>query len=72
MFGGKPYEELSDSQKEHYNKTVSRNNGFEEWFIGYQRDTIMDCIRNATEHIFTANSIYPSIPEELKEKNISR
>lgn len=70
MFGGKSYEELSDSQKEHYDKRVSRNNGFEEWFIGYQRDAIMDCIRNATEYIFTANSIYPSIPEELVERRI--
>ena len=70
MFGGRPYEELSDSQKEHYNKTNSRNFGFEEWFIGYQRDVIMDCIRNTTEYIFNANSIYPSIPEELTERRI--
>lgn len=70
MFGGKPYGELSDSQKEHYDKRVSRDNGFEEWFIGYQRDTIMDCIRNTTEYIFSANSIYPSIPEELIERRI--
>lgn len=70
MFGGKPYEELSNSQQEHYNKVVSKNNGFEYWFIGYQRDTIMDCIRNATEYIFSANSIYPSIPEELVERRI--
>ena len=70
MFGGKSYEELSDSQKEHYNKNTSKNNGFEEWFIGYQRDTIMGCIRKATEYIFSANSIYPSIPEELVERRI--
>ena len=72
MFGGKSYDELSDKQKEHYNKKIDRNNGFEEWFIGYQRDTIMDCIRNATEYIFTANSIYPSIPEELVERRINQ
>ena len=70
MFGGKSFEELSDNQKEHYLKTVHRSTGFEEWFIGYQRDAIMDCIRNATEYIFTANSIYPSIPEELVERRI--
>ena len=44
MFGGRPYEELSDSQKEHYLKTIHRNAGFEEWFIGYQRDTIYEFI----------------------------
>ena len=70
MFGGKPYEELSEEQQNHYNKRVDKNNGFEEWFIGYQRDTVMNCIRNATEYIFTANSIYPSIPEELTERRI--
>ena len=70
MFGGKSYGELSDSQQEHYNKVASKNNGFEEWFIGYQRDTIMDCIRSATEYIFSANSIYPSEHEELIERRI--
>jgi len=70
MFGGKSYDELSETQQDHYNQRVSRNEGFEEWFIGYQRDTIMDCIRNATEYIFAANSIYPSIPEELVERRI--
>ena len=47
MFGGRPYEELSNSQQEHYNKTIRKSNGFEEWFIGYQRDTIVDCVRSA-------------------------
>ncbi len=70
LFGGKPYGELSETQQNHYNQRIARNEGFEEWFIGYQRDTIMDCIRNATEYIFTANSTYPSIPEELVERRI--
>lgn len=70
MFGGKSYDELTDGQKVNYNKKLDRNNGFEEWFIGYQRDVIMDCIQKSTEYIFTANSIYPSIPEELTERRI--
>ena len=70
MFGGKQYEDLSDDQKINYNKTKERCFGFEEWFIGYQRDVIMDCIRKSTEYIFVANSIYPSIQEELIERRI--
>ena len=31
--------------KEHYQKRLHRNAGFEEWFIGYQRDTAMDCMQ---------------------------
>ena len=70
IFGGKAFEELTDKQKEHYIKTVHRNFGFEEWFISYQRDVIMHCITEATNYIFMANSIYPSIPEELTERRI--
>ena len=70
LFGGKPYEELTEEQKAHYDKRKSRQDGFENWFIGYQRDTIMDCIRNATEYIFSANSIYPSSMEELMERRM--
>lgn len=60
MFGGRPYEELSDSQKEHHDKVVARNEAFEEWFIGYQRDTIMDCIRNAKLSVEDFVSCYNS------------
>ena len=61
---------MSENQKDHYLKTTHRHTGFEEWFISYQRDTVMDCIQKATEYIFTANSIYPSISEELVERRI--
>ena len=70
MFGGKNYEELSDEQREHCDKRATKNNAFEEWFIGYQRNTVIDCIRNATEYIFAANSIYPNYMEELIERRI--
>lgn len=70
IFGGKPYEELTDEQQKHYNKRVDRNMGFEDWFVGYQRDTIMDCIRKATEYIFAANSIYPTNLAEYEERRM--
>ena len=70
LFGGKPYEELTEDQQTHYDKRKNRQEGFENWFIGYQRDTVMDCIRNATEYIFSANSIYPTSMEELMERRM--
>jgi len=70
MFGGKPYEELYDDQKEHYQKRLHRNFGFEEWFIGHQRDIIMDCLSKATEYIFTANSIYPTNMAEYEKRRM--
>lgn len=70
IFGGKAFEELTEQQKEHYTKTVQRNLEFQEWLIPYQRNVVVNCITEATSYIFMANSIYPSIPEELTERRI--
>jgi hypothetical protein len=70
MFGGKSFENMNQKEKDHYLKRLQINNGFEEWFVGYQRDTIMDCVRNTTQYIFMANSIYPTIQEELTQRRI--
>ena len=70
-FGGKAYEELSEEEKMHYEKIKIKNEAFDEWFIKHRREVIIDCITNACEYIFTANSIYPSIPEELTERRIN-
>lgn len=70
IFGGKPYEELNEEQKAHYDKAKLNNSAFDEWFIVHRREVIIDCITKACEYIFVANSIYPSIPEELVERRI--
>lgn len=70
IFGGKPYEELTEDQQKHYGRRIGRNEGFENWFVGYQRDTIMDCIRKTTEYIFSANSIYPTNLAEFEERRM--
>jgi len=70
IFGGKSYEELTEEQQKHYNQRASRNEGFENWFIGYQRDAVMDCIRKTTEYIFSANSIYPTNLAEYEERRM--
>ena len=69
-FGGKMYEELSDSEKERYDKLTKRNAAFTEWFILDERKVVIDCIRAITEETFVANSIYPTCTEELIERRL--
>lgn len=69
-FGGVSRERLSQDEKDRYDFIVERNEAFDNWFIAHQRDVIMGCITSATEQIFQANSIYPSLPEELVERRI--
>lgn len=69
-FGNKPYENLSDDQKAHYDKLKKRYEAFDEWFIEDERKVIVDCLREITKHVFIANSIYPTLPEELTQRRI--
>ena len=62
--------ELSDSQKANYDRQKKRNEAFEEWYIYQERNTIMECLHCLNEHIYTANSIYPTCHEELIERRI--
>lgn len=70
QFSGKKYEELSDTDKALYDRVKKRNEAFEEWFIIDQRKAIVDCLRSITEHVYTANSIYPTMREELAERRL--
>ena len=69
-FGGRPYHELTEAEKRHYDDRKIKTNSFEEWFIIDQRQTVMDCLRRVQEHIFIANSIYPQYQAELIERRI--
>lgn len=69
-YGRKPYEELTDTQKHDYERQKKRNESFDEWFIAHERETIMDCLHAINEHVYVANSIYPTCQEELTERRI--
>jgi hypothetical protein len=69
-FGGRTFEELNEQEKDRYIKIQNKNIAFDDWFIVDERKTIMDCLRTITEEVFVANSIYPSMPEELVERRI--
>lgn len=69
-FSGKNFEELTETEKEHYNKRKIRDDAFHLWFIVNQRNTIIDCLRNITKEVFSANSIYPTCREELIRRRI--
>lgn len=69
-FGGRPYEELSPDEKVRYEKLMEKNTAFAEWFIADERKVIVDCLRNITEEVYVANSIYPTYREELIERRV--
>ena len=69
-FGGRPYEELSPDEKVRYEKLMEKNTAFAEWFIADERKVIVDCLRNITEEVYVANSIYPTYREELVERRV--
>ena len=69
-YSGKPYEELTDVQKRDYDRQKKRNEAFDEWFIMRERETIMECLHALNEHVYVANSIYPTCQEELTERRL--
>ena len=71
-FSGKTYEELTDTDKATYDRFQKREEAFNEWFIEDERKAIIDCLRSITEHVYTANSIYPTCIEELTERRIQQ
>ena len=70
LFGGRAYDELNENEKNHYDHRFNKTKAFEDWFIVNSRDTVMNCLRNIQEFISSANSIYPTCPEELIERRI--
>ncbi|MCC8047307.1 MAG: hypothetical protein LIP12_17775 [Clostridiales bacterium] len=68
QFGGKPYEELDDTQKIAYAKRKQKELAFIEWFVPDERKTIISVLRNIGRCIHMANSIYPQYMSELEER----
>ena len=68
QFGGRTYEELSDEEKQIYNRKKERWAKFEEWFIIDERTAIVDALRNIGKEIKLANAIRPESQEELTER----
>lgn len=69
-FGSRSYEELTDIEKQQYDRQKKKQDAFDEWFIESERNAIIDCLRSIGEHVYTANSIYLTYPEELVERRI--
>lgn len=57
-------------KKVRYEKLMEKNIAFAEWFIADERKVIVDCLRNITEEVYVANSIYPTYREELVERRV--
>lgn len=64
---GKPFEELDEKQQATYTRQKRRWDAFDEWFIEDERKTIVNCLRAITREVYIANSIYPTLFNQLKE-----
>jgi hypothetical protein len=69
-FGGKTYQELDSKQQAAYERLKARWEAFDEWFIADERQVIVNCLRAITREVYIANSIYPTLTEELTERRI--
>lgn len=67
---GKPYEELDERQQAAYTRLKRRWEAFDEWFIEDERKVIVNCLRAITREVYIANSIYPTLQEELAERRL--
>ena len=67
-YGGKPPDQLADIQRQNLERQKKRAEAFDEWFICQERNVIISCLHRINEHVYTANSIYPSCSEELIER----
>lgn len=69
-FGGRAYDDLTEKEKETFERHRVKLEAFDEWFISDQRQTIVNCLRNITREVYIANSIYPTCIEELNQRRL--
>lgn len=70
QFGGRTREQLDESEAAMWDKALQRMHAFAEWFIQDEREAVIQCMRDTTQELYTANAIYPTVPEELTERRI--
>ena len=69
-FGGKSFDELGEKQQAYYLRLKKRWEAFDEWFIEDERKVITNCLRAITREVYMANSIYPTVREELVDRRL--
>lgn len=64
------YDELDEKEKEYFDKLKAKYDSYESWFIQEMKTAILTDMRDITSEVFMANSIYPTMREELIERRI--
>lgn len=64
------YDELDEKEKEYFDKLKAKYDSYESWFIQEMKIAILTDMRDITSEVFMANSIYPTMREELIERRI--
>lgn len=70
QFGGRPYEELTNREKNIHDRLKRRWEAFDRWFVTDERKVITECLRDITKEVYIANSIYPTCQEELTQRRL--
>ena len=69
-YGNRNFDELSESEKAAYNRDRKRHEAFILWYIKNERETVIKCLHDINEHMYIANSIYPTCKEEYAERRV--
>lgn len=67
---GKSVEEMNNDERVRYEKQLKKYLAFSQWFIENERTTVLNILRDITDEVFVANSIYPQYPDELVERRL--
>lgn len=70
MFRDRPYKDLNEQEKFHYDRVRKRDEAFHNWFMVDQRKEIVDCLRTIQTNITLANSLVPTVREELLKRRM--
>lgn len=70
LFGERSFEELNEDEQKRYLGIEKRNEAFFTWFIEDERKCIISYVREIVKEVFCANSIYPTILDELYERRL--
>lgn len=65
-FQNRPYEALTQSEKQRYDYMYNKLISFNKWFIKDERQKVVDCLRNIVKEVNIANNTYPTCYHELK------
>lgn len=69
-FDDREYEDLTPEEQRLWDKLNTKYEAFDSWFVAEEKQTVLNCLHKLNEYVYSANSIYPSVYEELVERRV--